>query len=248
MPGREPEEGVKVRIRRYWDWRSRSYRADASAAVAAWWETLLEKLLSGTPGGRALDVGTGRGQMAVYLARLGWEVTGVDLSFPMLRFAREAARRQGLPIHFQPGDAERLPFGEAAFQVVVSRNLLWTLPHPGQALREWRRVLAPGGRLIVSDGMWRNPTWKRLPHLLSRVLRRNGGVSVRFFLSYAPLQDRLPLYEGVNVVSAEQLLRSAGFREVQTVELARRSVPPYPGNGTSRTPGKPAFFVLVARR
>jgi SAM-dependent methyltransferase len=73
-------------------------------------------------------------------------------------------------IDFQIQDAESLSFADNTFDVVVARNLFWPLVHPGRALDEWRRVMKPGGRLIVSDGLWYNTTWKRLPRLVLKAL------------------------------------------------------------------------------
>ncbi len=241
-------DAVKVQVKRYWDWRSSSYLVDQSAELAERWQALLGRLVADVPGKRALDVGTGRGELARYLAQSGWEVTAVDLSPRMLAFARKEARHRGLSIRFQPGDAERLPFADGSFQVVVSRNLLWTLPHPLQALREWRRVLQPGGRLVLSDGWWHNTTWKRLPSLLRKVVRGKGTVSLRFFLSYASLQKRLPLYEGVRADRAARYLQRAGFQEVREVDPAYLGINPYSANNGFFTARAPEFFILTARR
>ena len=54
-------------------------------------------------------------------------------------------------IHYEEADAELLPFAAASFDIAVSWDLLWTLPHPERAMDEWIRVLRPGRRLIVFD-------------------------------------------------------------------------------------------------
>lgn len=86
---------------------------------------VLHDLVENRAGKKALDVGTGTGQFAVYLANKGFEVTGVDLSEEMIATARQNAAQEGLPIRFQTGDAEHLDFADESFDVVVSRNLLW---------------------------------------------------------------------------------------------------------------------------
>jgi len=123
-------ERQKRSIQRYWDWRSLSYPfdADKSETLAEMWETLLAGLVSGAPGRRAIDMGTGTGQLATYLARSGFRVTGIDISERMIRKAREYADLCKLDIDFQLQDAENLLFKDSTFDVVVSRNLRGPCP------------------------------------------------------------------------------------------------------------------------
>ncbi len=243
---------VKASIKNYWNWRSRSYGhdTDKSIAIAKNWESILKELAPGAPGRRALDIGTGTGQFAVYLARAGFNVTGIDLAENMLFIAGQYAANQGLDIDFQIGDAEALAFGDSTFDVVVSRNLLWTLPHPDKALEEWRRILKPEGILIVSDGLWMNTTWKRIHHLAFKLLkgmRRNRSmIFLRFFRSYAGLQKSLPFYEGICFEKASMLLHAARFKEIRSYDTSRVGFNPY--GGKKQNEKKPAFFIAHARR
>ena len=238
-------------IRKYWDWRSLSYPwdQDKSESVSEAWESLLASLVAGAVGRSAIDMGTGTGQFAIYLGRLGFRVIGIDISEKMIRKARENAQEYGLRIDFQTQDAEDLLFKDDTFDVIVSRNLLWTLPDPGKALKEWRRVLKPTGTLIVSDGMWMNPTWKRAHDVAIRTLRgifRNGSmVSLRFFCAYMGLQKALPLYEGVRLADAETLFQTAGFREITFHDISRFDTHPY-GAKNPNAGKAPPFFVVQA--
>jgi len=243
---------TKTSIKNYWDWRSTSFGhdADKSAAIADQWETIVHQVVKGAPGKRALDIGTGTGQFAVYLARGGFDVTGIDISAAMIAEARRYAADQRLQIDFITGDAESLDFADRTFDVVVSRNLLWTLPRPHQALMEWRRVLKPGGRLMLSDGFWENTTWRRVPRLFFKMLKnmgRNGSrISLRFFCTYAGLQRRLPLYEGVSLDEAVALLQSARFKSVMPYDTRRLKIHPY-GAASPKRVFLP-FFVASATR
>jgi ubiquinone/menaquinone biosynthesis C-methylase UbiE len=240
---------TKSVIREYWNWRSSTFGLDAdkSDTVAGRWASVFQELTVGAPGKRALDVGTGTGQLAMYLSVAGFDVTAVDLSESMISHARRNASSRGLDIDFHAGDAESLDFEDDAFHVVVSRNLLWTLPNPEKAISEWRRVLAPGGRLVISDGFWKNTTWNRLHRLAFKVLKercRNGSlVSLRFFRSYALLQKKLPLYEGVSLTNAVLFLQKAGFKEIASYDTSLFERYPY-GNGIRKRVSP--FFIAYA--
>ncbi|MFG3437423.1 class I SAM-dependent methyltransferase [Nonomuraea sp. NPDC047897] len=103
-------------------------------------------------GERVLDVGTGTGALAVRLARAGAEVTGVDLAPALVETARRLAGAEGLPVRYEVGDAEALPYGDAAFDVVVSSVGSIFAPDHGAVARELARVCRPGGRLVL--GHW----------------------------------------------------------------------------------------------
>jgi len=243
---------TKTNIKNYWDWRSRSFGhdADKSTAIADQWETIVHQVVKGASGNRALDIGTGTGQFAVYLARGGFDVTGIDISAAMIAEARRYAADERLQIDFTTGDAESLDFADQTFDVIVSRNLLWTLPRPHRALMEWHRVLKPGGRLMLSDGFWKNTTWRRVPRLVFNMLKdmgRNGSrVSLRFFCTYAGLQRKLPLYEGVSLDAAVTLLRAAQFKSVTPYDTSGLKMHPY--GATSLKKVFPPFFVASATR
>ncbi|GLW46223.1 hypothetical protein Stsp02_18850 [Streptomyces sp. NBRC 14336] len=79
-------------------------------------------------------------------------MTGVDSSPAMIGLAR--AKPAGRDAGFLVGDAGAPPVGEERFDVVLVRHLLWALPGPERALRHWRGLLRPGGRLVLAEGVW----------------------------------------------------------------------------------------------
>jgi ubiquinone/menaquinone biosynthesis C-methylase UbiE len=104
------------------------------------WEVLVR--LIGEGSGTLLDVGCGTGAYTSGLARLGWEVTGVDISEDMLRRARERG------VHGVQADATALPFEDASFDGAVSVCTNTDLDDLAAALREVFRVLRPGAPFV----------------------------------------------------------------------------------------------------
>ena len=103
---------------------------------------------------RVLDVGTGPGFFAILLCELGYDVTAIDLTPAMLEEAKKNAGELAGKICWMEMNAEALSFADESFDVVVSRNLTWNLPHPDKAYAEWARVLKPGGLLMNFDANW----------------------------------------------------------------------------------------------
>ena len=244
---------TKTSIKNYWNWRSKSFGCDIdkSAEVASGWEAILNDLVPGTSGKRALDVGTGTGQLALYLAGSGFVVTGIDLAENMISHAKQNAGRHKLDIDFQIGDAERLEFEDNTFDVVVSRNLLWTLPDPQKAIFEWRRVMKPGAILVISDGLWMNYTWKRVHclalNLFKRMFANSSVISARFFLSYAGFYKSLPFYEGICFDEVSVLLQVACFKDIKSYDISNFGANPYGGSKQIKNK-EPLFFIAHARK
>ncbi len=123
---------------------------EAEAAVVA-------SMIRGAVPRRALDVGTGTGRNLATLRDAGASfVTGVDLSASMLRHGGAECPRVR-------GDAQRLPFTSASFDVVTSSLMCGDVPDLGAWVGEAARVLAPGGQLIYSDfhPSWTVSGWRR---------------------------------------------------------------------------------------
>ncbi|WP_207062063.1 class I SAM-dependent methyltransferase [Motiliproteus sp. SC1-56] len=103
------------------------------------------------PGTQVLDVGCGAGQTAIPAARIGAEVTGLDLAENLVEAARGRARNEALTARFDVGDAERLPYQERSYDTLISMFGAMFAPRPAQVVREFARVLKPGGRLIMAN-------------------------------------------------------------------------------------------------
>jgi SAM-dependent methyltransferase len=107
------------------------------------------------PGETVVDIGSGAGMDALIAARLvgpAGRVLGVDMTPEMLAKARHGAVAMGLPnVEFRDGYAEALPLPDASVDVVISNGVLNLTVDKTATLREWLRVLKPGGRLQVGD-------------------------------------------------------------------------------------------------
>ncbi|MDR2659343.1 MAG: class I SAM-dependent methyltransferase [Spirochaetaceae bacterium] len=118
-----------------------------------WAETILSKApYDGVL--KILDVGTGPGFFAILLSQAGHKVCGIDASAEMIERARENALNAQVKPELYVMDSHNPDFTDNTFDLIVSRNVVWTLTDPVKAYREWRRVLKPSGRLIVFDGNW----------------------------------------------------------------------------------------------
>ena len=108
-------------------------------------------------GSDVLEVGSGSGGPAVYLADTrGCRLTGVDVNEHGVRNAKALADAHGLAerVHFEAVDASKpLPFADACFDVVVSNDAMCHIANRAAVLRDWYRILRPGGRALFTDAM-----------------------------------------------------------------------------------------------
>ncbi|MDH7488957.1 MAG: methyltransferase domain-containing protein [Anaerolineae bacterium] len=126
---------------------------------------LLLRFMGPVAGQAALDVGTGTGHFALFLAGHGARVVGVDISRAMLRVA---AAKPDMPPLVQ-ADAAALPFADAAFDLVLSVTALEFVPDAARAAAEMARVCRKGGRLVLGVlNAWSPWAWVR-----RRAARRN---------------------------------------------------------------------------
>ena len=106
-------------------------------------------------GERVLDLGSGAGTDSLVAAQMvgaDGHVTGIDMTPEMLAKARNAAATMGVGnVEFVEGEAERLPFPDETFDVVISNGVIDLVPDKDAVFAELYRVLAPGGRMQIAD-------------------------------------------------------------------------------------------------
>lgn len=136
------------------------------------------------PGRSVLDVGCGPGTITLDLARMvaPGRVLGIDTSPDVLVGARRLAAESGVEVWFEEADIYGLEVADGTFDVVHAHQVLQHVPDPVGALREMRRLCAPGGVVAARDGDYAAMTWyPRIPALdrwlalYERVARSNGG-------------------------------------------------------------------------
>jgi SAM-dependent methyltransferase len=154
------------------------------------------------PSAHVLDIASGSGGPALFLAgTVGCQVTGFEINSSSVVAANEWAQSRGLDslVHFQHGDASRaLPFEDHAFTAVICIDSMNHLPGRLQVLKEWHRVLRPGGRMLFTD-----------PIIVTGILS-NEEIAIRSSIGYFLFT---PLGED------ERLIQEAGFALVHTLDV-----------------------------
>jgi len=183
---------------------AQSYEKYSVPGLFAPWASYLVQSANAQPGEHVLDVACGTGIVARQLApRVGVQgsLIGLDLNPDMLSVGRAAAERVGLAIEWHTGRAEKLPFPEGSFDLVMCQFGLMFFADRRQALTEMHRVLKTGGRLVLSvwQGLDRHPFYQIL-HTVSK--RHLGESSVQRVFSLGDA-DQL-----------RHLLTDVGFQEV----------------------------------
>lgn len=140
---------LNARARRVWDRAAPRY----DESMAFFERTFIgdgRSWITSRARGRVLEIAVGTGiDLPLYPSDVS--ITGLDLSPEMLTIARRRATGLGRDAEFVVGDAQELPFADGSFDSVVTALALCSIPDPAKAIGEMRRVLVPGGRLLLLD-------------------------------------------------------------------------------------------------
>ena len=219
---------LRDEIKAYWSLRAETFDTQPGHEIfseeeRAAWHALFRKHLGEGEGRAALDLACGTAVVSHLLDDIGFQVTGLDWSEPMLERARAKAAKRGRKIRFLMGDAERTMEPDASYDVITNRHLVWTLVDPLACFREWHRVLRPGGKVLIVDGDFVNPS------PLTRLLKRLVGIASRLGLARdalhgAPTSEMAETHnrilsavyfsKGARSDAVAALLKEAGFTKV----------------------------------
>jgi ubiquinone/menaquinone biosynthesis C-methylase UbiE len=191
-------ETPATRQKRVWDKSAPSYDKQIGFFEKIWFGGGRE-WLGERAQGRVLEVAIGTGRNLPHY-RAETAVTGIELSPAMLAIARQRAAALGREVDLREGDAEHLSFGDASFDTVVCALSLCTIPRPAAAIGEMKRVLVPGGRLLLLDHI--GSTWPPIyaaQWLLEQVTSRAAGEHFT--------RRQLPLIQatGLQIIETERL-------------------------------------------
>jgi ubiquinone/menaquinone biosynthesis C-methylase UbiE len=147
------------RLRRYWDKHARNYDQQI-----AFWERRLfadgRQWVCAQATGEVLEVAIGTGRNLPYYPH-DIRLTGIEFSPAMLQLARRKADQLGRTVDLRLGDAQALDLPDDSFDTVVCTLSLCAIPDERRAVAEMRRVLRPGGRLLLLDHVAGSPRWVR---------------------------------------------------------------------------------------
>ncbi|OIV39034.1 bifunctional demethylmenaquinone methyltransferase/2-methoxy-6-polyprenyl-1,4-benzoquinol methylase [Mangrovactinospora gilvigrisea] len=124
-----------------------------SAGQTRQWRRAVERAVDAGPGDRVLDLAAGTGTSSLPFAAAGAQVVSCDFSLGML----QAGRKRNPSLPFVAGDGTRLPFADGVFDAATISFGLRNVVDTGAALAEMRRVVRPGGRLVVCE--FSTPVW-----------------------------------------------------------------------------------------
>jgi len=172
------QESKNERLRRYWDKHASSYDSEM-----AFFERVLfddgRGWVCAQATGDVLEVAIGTGRNLSFYPP-GIRLTGVEFSSAMLAVARERANTLGRQVDLRLGDAQALDLPDEAFDTVVCTLSLCGIPDEHRAIAEMKRVLRPGGRLLLLDHVAGSPGWVRaIQWLLERITIPLGGEHFR---------------------------------------------------------------------
>jgi len=214
-----PNWSLKEEIRAYWSKRAATFDDQFGHRILPGpehdaWAAVLRAHLGPKPLD-VLELASGTGEVTRVLLSLGHRVTGIDFSEAMVERSR-AKHRGEARARFLLGDAERTLEPDAAYDAVVCRHLVWTLTDPEAALRDWARVLKPGGALVVFDGDFVNPPWqgrlaRRAMALLERWTKAAPHRDPSLNAEHAAILGQLPFREGLTYETLSTLAAQAGF-------------------------------------
>jgi len=149
---------AEEKLKRNWtsgaDNYSRIIKEELSSPLRqAWIDIILENAPKAT-GMDVLDIGTGPGFFAIIMEQVGNHVTALDCTEAMIDQAKKNAENEGVKPLFMLSDGQELDLPDESFDLIISRNVTWTLINAEKAYEEWKRLLRAEGKVIIFDANW----------------------------------------------------------------------------------------------
>jgi ubiquinone/menaquinone biosynthesis C-methylase UbiE len=212
MTNTETSETLTAKQRRVWDKSAPGYDKQIAFFEKMWFPGGRE-WLGARVRGRVLEVAIGTGRNLRYYPG-DVTVTGIELSPAMLGIARERAATLGLPVDLREGDAQQLPFDDNSFDTVVCALSLCSIPDQAAAISEMKRVLVPGGRLLLLDHIGSSwPPIYAVQWLLGQITRRSAGEHFT--------RRQLPVVKAAGFEVAEtQRLKAGSIERIHAIKPA----------------------------
>lgn len=214
---------VKDDIREYWSSRAETFDLSVGHEIfgddeRGAWHALIERHLGSGAGRKALDLASGTGVISRLLCENGFSVTGLDFAEPMLERAKAKAKARGLDARYVEGDAEDTRLPDDAFDVIMTRHLVWTLPNPQAAFADWFRVLKPGGRVLIVDAdMTARGFGARLLRRIAAFLKRFAPPAAMPGIDrerHNRILEQVHFAKGARAEDVAVLLAAAGFENI----------------------------------
>lgn len=236
----------------YWQDRSESYSDQNMAQLFSdkkvAWESLIFGQVTENRRLDILDIGTGPGFFAFLSALRGHNVTAADMSPDMLEKAAENARLVGADINFKQV-GRMLPFENKSFDLIMSRDVTWTLTDPEEQLRHWADKLKVGGTMVYFDSEWyyylKDIKYRKELEENRRKVKENGGFSYGKAKSMENLALSLPMTYKNRPVWDREFWRAQNGFECEIYENINQYV--YNEKEQMQYELFPEFFAVIRR-
>lgn len=149
---------MEISIQKYWNNRANTYsemiKEDMNSFKKEAWSTIIKEKVCDKNKIKVLDIGTGPGFFAIIMAQMGYDVTAVDCSDSMIEEAKGNVKAAGVKVNFIKNDGEDLDLPVESFDLIINRNVTWTLKNPEKAYKNWFNLLKKDGKLLIFDANW----------------------------------------------------------------------------------------------
>lgn len=214
---------LKDEIRDYWSMRAETFDLSPGHEIFGddereAWHALIERHLGPGAGRDALDLASGTGVISRLLCERGFSVTGLDFSESMMERAKAKAKARNLDAKYLMGDAENTLLSDDAYDAIMTRHLVWTLPDPASAFADWFRVLKPGGRILIVDAdMTARSVRAKLMRRAAAFIKRCGPPATTHGVDrerHDRIMAQVHFSAGAQAEDVAALLLDAGFERI----------------------------------